>query len=317
LKNESSIFAFQEVVRKTTDSDGKKITKAIHRDVDALLKSLGWSMVPSPNETIGKMKPESKVLISQTASSVIAEDKPSEGYLLAFLEISLGAYIAHADDRLLEVELGVLVHKVKKLTHLTSDERSRLYEVIKWLSIEVTDFGALNRKLKLISRKEKDLYSGLHSLGASKPQYSETTYSNDQNLPVSSKGVNKAVELDMNRVQNTLADTKKASALLASIFEDEEPVAFQEVLSDTDDENDVDVNSKFIGLDIVHAQLLTELLARSSWPKDDYVRLASSLKLLPDGAMEVINEWAFETYDEPILEDGESIEVYSDLLAED
>jgi tellurite resistance protein len=351
LKNESSIFAFQEVVRKTTDSDGKKITKAIHRDVDALLKSLGWSMVPSPNETIGKMKPESKVLISQTASSVIAEDKPSEDYLLAFLEISLGAYIAHADDRLLEVELGVLVQKIKKLTHLTIDERSRLYEVIKWLSIEVTDFGAINRKLKLISRKEKmafaelaiavavadgkiepgevraletvyktlgfdqkDLYSGLHSLGASKPQYIETTPSNDQNLPVSSKGVNKAVELDMNRVQNTLADTKKASALLASIFEDEEPVAAQEVLTDDDDEKDGDASQKFMGLDSAHAQLLTELLESNSWPRGDFMRLASSLNLLPDGAMEVINEWAFETYDEPILEDGEPIEVYADLL---
>lgn len=352
--NNAGVFTFQEIILKTTDSDGKKVTKSIHRDADALLASLGWSMIPKPCETIGSLKPETKLLVTQTDANTFVQGQPSQGYLLAFLEVSLGAYIAHADDRLLEVEVSVLIEKVKKLTHLTTEERNRLYEVVKWLSIQVTDFGAINRKIKSVTQKEKralaelaiavavadgkiepgevraletiyqtfgfdkkDLYSNLHSMGASQLQHNKTASFDNQSLSTTSEALDKGVELDMKRVQKTLADTQKASALLASIFEEQEPNVTKEALDEGEDENDIGAKNKFNGLDAIHAQLLTELLVRSSWPKDDYVRLALSLNLLPDGAMEVINEWAFEKHDEPILEDGEPIEVYSDLLAED
>ena len=134
----------------------------------------------------------------------------------------------------------------------------------------------------------------------------------DGKLATSPEEISNGVELDMERVKNTLVDTQKASTLLASIFEDEEPEALE--VGVTEEEIDVDGNQRFSGLDFIHAQLLTELLGRSKWPRDDFIRLAESLNLLPDGAMEVINEWAFEKFDEPILEDGEPIEVYSDLL---
>lgn len=348
IEKKSGVFTFQEIISRITDFDGTKVTKSIHKDVDLLLMSLGWSMIPKPYETIGSLKPKTKLLVTQSSGNTITEYKPSEAYHLAFLEVSLGAYIAHADDRLLEVEVGVLIEKVKKLTHLTTEERSRLYEVVKWLSVQVTNFGAINRKIKSVSQEQKntfvelaiavavadgkidpgevraletiyqtlgfdkkDLYSSLHSLGASKPQYDESTSpSTVSDAPDESLG------LDMERVQNTLADTKKASALLASIFEDEETDVLEEAIVESDDEGDSDTNNKFEGLDTIHTQLLAELLGRSTWSKEDYVRLASSLNLLADGAMEVINEWAFEKYDEPIVEDGEPIEVYSELLGE-
>ena len=351
LNDKSGVFTFQEFIKKTTDFDGNKVTKSIHRDVYSFVKSLGWSMIPTPYETIGTLKPKSKFLLIQAGTKASSEEKPSEDYLLAFLKISLGAYIAHADDRLLEVEVEVLIQKVKKLTQLTTEERNRLYDVISWLSIQTTDFGAINRKIKSVGHIEKkalaelaiavavadgkiepgevraletvyqtlgfdkkDLYSGLHSLGATKPQFNEKNALSDQKQPALPEGISNGVELDMERVQNTLADTQKASALLASIFEDEEPEASEPAI--TTDELDVDVNQRFRGLDSVHAQLLTELLGRNKWLRDDFMHLASSLNLLPDGAMEVINEWAFEKYDEPILEDGEPIEVYADLLGE-
>jgi len=352
VEKKSGVFTFEEIISRTTDFDGKKVTKSIHKDVDLLLMSLGWSMIPKPYETIGSMKPKTKLLVTPSSGDIITDYKPSEAYHLAFLEVSLGAYIAHADDRLLEVEVSVLIEKVKKLTHLTTKERSRLYEVVKWLSVQVTDFGAINRKIKSVSKEQKntfvelaiavavadgkidpgevraletiyqtlgfdkkDLYSGLHSLGASKPQYDKSA-SDRQSPSTVFDAPDEGLGLDMERVQSTLVDTKKASALLASIFEDEESDVSEETIIEKDDESDSDANNKFEGLDTIHAQFLAELLERTTWSKEDYVRLASSLNLLADGAMEVINEWAFEKYDEPIVEDGEPIEVYSELLGE-
>jgi len=347
INGEAGIFTFEEIIRKTTDFDGKKVTKSIHKDVDSFLDSLGWSMIPKPHEIIGTPKPEIKVLLAKTVSKRSFEDKPSNSYLLAVLTISLGAYIAHSDNRLLDVEVALLIQKVKTYPNITGEERSRLYEVIKWLSIQTPDIKAINRKIKSGGSAEKqafaelaiavaaadgkiepgevralesvyqslgfdkkDLYSGLHSLGTPQAKRDKTTTQSDTNTS-SPSDINARVNLDMTRVQSTLADTQKASALLASIFEEE---ADSEV--DTTDEEHHSDGLRFQGLDVVHAQFLSELLEREEWPRDDFVRLASSLNLLPDGAMETINEWAFEKYDEPVLEDGEHVDVYADLVNE-
>ena len=348
LNDKSGIFTFGEIIKKTTDNDGKKVTKAIHKDVGSMLNSLGWNMVPSPFESIGTIKPESKLLLLESDLAVFPEEKPSDNYLLAFLEVSLGAYIAHSDDRLLDVELKVLVERVKSLEHLNPYEKGRLYDVIKWLSVQKVDLGAINRKIKNVAESEKqalaelaiavavadgkiepgevralesvykaigfdkkDLYSSLHSMKASAPKNKQGADSKEKKVSISSEGFKGTVELDMKVVQSTLNDTKKASALLASIFEDDELETSEETAIQTQVD---EASNKFHGLDSVHAQLLTELLERVEWPREDYERLANSLKLFPDGAMEIINEWAFGKYDEAILEDGEPIEVYADLV---
>ncbi len=344
----SGISTFGEIIKKTTDYDGKKVTKVIHRDVSAMLNSLGWNMVPTPYESIGSLKSDSKLLLLESDATILSQEKPSDNYLLAFLEISLGAYIAHSDHRLLDVELKVLVERVMSLENLNSDEKGRLYNVIKWLSVQKVDLAAINRKIKTVSKSEKqalaelaiavavadgkiepgevralesvykaigfdkkDLYSSLHSMKASAPKTKGDADSKENEASVSSEGSKRGVELDMNLVQSTLNDTKKASALLASIFEDEEPKNADDTVIQT---QFGETSDKFQGLDSVYEQLLKELLERVEWPREDYERLVKSLKLFPDGAMEVLNEWAFGKFDEPILEDGDPIEVYADLV---
>ena len=46
------------------------------------------------------------------------------------------------------------------------------------------------------------------------------------------------------------------------------------------------------------------------------IRLAArELKLMPDGALDAVNEWAFDVFDDPIIvEQGEEMEVQSHLL---
>jgi len=110
---------------------------------------------------LNSLKPDSKLLLLESDSEVFTEEKPSDNYLLAFLEISLGAYIAHSDDRLLDVELKVLVERVKSLEHLNSHEKGRLYDVIKWLSVQKVDLGAINRKIKTVADSEKQALAEL------------------------------------------------------------------------------------------------------------------------------------------------------------
>ena len=68
------------------------------------------------------------------------------------------------------------------------------------------------------------------------------------------------------------------------------------------------------GLDAEHAALLTRLLSRTEWTRDEFDKAATEAGLMPGGAMETINEWAFDHHGEPIVDDGETVTVNLALL---
>jgi tellurite resistance protein len=61
------------------------------------------------------------------------------------------------------------------------------------------------------------------------------------------------------------------------------------------------------GLDAEHIQLVIYLKNNGEVGRSDFEEAARALKLLPDGAIERINDWSFDRFDEPLLEDGECI----------
>ena len=74
------------------------------------------------------------------------------------------------------------------------------------------------------------------------------------------------------------------------------------------------MSDRFQGLDAAHAGLLSALLEHPSWTRAEYEVLAAGRRLMPDGAIEIINEWAYDRFGGPILEDGEPMEVDRGLL---
>ena len=117
------------------------------------------------------------------------------------------------------------------------------------------------------------------------------------------------IELDMDRVERTLAETEEISQVLAEVFAEEprEP-----------DASEVDrVRSNTVaGLDTRHTALLRALDGRSELSGAEFEELAERLDLLPDGAYETLNEAAFDGADGPLLEGDDPVEVDLDVLRE-
>jgi hypothetical protein len=63
---------------------------------------------------------------------------------------------------------------------------------------------------------------------------------------------------------------------------------------------------------------LRSLAAKSDWPRTELEAIARPLDLMLDGALEVINELAFERTDEPVTEENAKgdIEVNQTVLQE-
>lgn len=121
-----------------------------------------------------------------------------------------------------------------------------------------------------------------------------------------------AFTLNMDLVRAKMADTQKASALLAGVFVDEEAS-----LPATDSEPKAGVLAEaWPGLDEAHTALLKVLVERAEWSRSDYAAAASDQGLMPGGALEVLNEWAFDQMDDALFEDGDPLLVYLDLWEE-
>lgn len=119
-----------------------------------------------------------------------------------------------------------------------------------------------------------------------------------------------ALGLDAARLQRILAETEQVSAVLGRIFQEQQEESPQPPAPEPEAPP-----SRFQGLDAQHGELLHALLARAAWSRAEYVELARQHQLMPDGALETINEWAFEHHDEALVEDGDPIEINRSLLS--
>ncbi|GAA3164020.1 TerB N-terminal domain-containing protein [Blastococcus jejuensis] len=108
-------------------------------------------------------------------------------------------------------------------------------------------------------------------------------------------GAAAGVQLDAATVAAKLAETSAVAALLGSIFTDDDapkptpPPA---------------TGPCFAGLDAAHSTLLTVLAGRDSWARAELEVECAALGLLPDGAVDTLNEAAYERVGDPFV-DGE------------
>ncbi|WP_290811324.1 TerB N-terminal domain-containing protein [Ferrovibrio sp.] len=116
------------------------------------------------------------------------------------------------------------------------------------------------------------------------------------------------IKIDMARLERIKSETSAVSNLLADIFVEETPApaATAPIVVEA---------SAFEGLDAAHARLVVLFLAQPEYDRGAFEEEARGLQLMPDGAVETINEWAFDTFDEPLLDGEDTIVVAEHLVA--
>lgn len=111
--------------------------------------------------------------------------------------------------------------------------------------------------------------------------------------------------LDMSLVASKLQESASVSAMLSSIFEDEE----EPPTSESGQTSALDAVALEGQLDSAHRSMLQQLSQRSRWSRDEFDTIADRLELMPDGALDAINDAAWDTCDEPAIEDGVELEI--------
>jgi small-conductance mechanosensitive channel len=109
-------------------------------------------------------------------------------------------------------------------------------------------------------------------------------------------------ELDLSLIQQKQAETQTATDLLQPIFMETEVVIAPALNTGA--------------LDTAHSSFVQILSQQPSWTREALELEAQGQGLMLDGALEIINEAAFETCDKPLVEGDDPIEVNAAVLKE-
>jgi hypothetical protein len=124
------------------------------------------------------------------------------------------------------------------------------------------------------------------------------------------------VVLDPELIRARMAETERAASFLAEIFTGEDTSSFSALTSPAGPRAPQGESPGAPGLDAAHRSFLTRLAERASWSRSEVDSIAAGLGLMPDGALEIVNEAAFDIAGEAAWEGSDPVEIYGDVVKE-
>jgi len=269
------------------------------------------------------------------ADGTVTEDE--ERHLEAHLEQALN--LSRVDRCRLRAHLQWLLADPPKLTGmksrlqaLTPAHRDLAGRFV--LSVAAADgyispeeVKVLGRIYTLLGLKSDQLHSHLHALTSGPATRPVTVIPSDQPIghriprppEAAVAPADAGLTLDKQRIAEVVASTREVTQLLTEIFDgpiEEGAEESESVETMTDEHEQAASESPLDSLDSLHAELVRYLAQRRIWSRREFEQTVGELGLMPAGAIETINEAAFERCDEPLLEGDDPLEVNDEALKE-
>lgn len=340
IVDQGGLVPLKEVILRLEGKIDNKIGKRQLTGAADALARLGFGLAPDPRFALRSPKPEEPVVLFNLGRPVEKLEMVSEGYRNTLIELAIGSYVAHVDGRIDESESRALKANIDTAKALCDHEKCRLHANLVWYQTVAPDMTLLRRKLNEIDNDSQTAirralirvaiadgtihsdevstiekfykalgldpvlaYSDLHAgevadgprvVRASQPGYPGET------IPEPEK--TNGTKLDTSRIATILSDTERVSSVLGQIFDNEE-----------DQDHSTRNQSLLPGLDPIHCTLVLELVTKENWSEVDFEQLCRTHGLMAAGALEVVNEWAFETYEESLLDQYEGYDVSPEI----
>ena len=328
----------------------QRLERATVTGLARALGALHVGMEPDVLNGARTPKPEETVVLFSIPHGESASCS-STPYQSAALTVQLAIAVAFADGELGAEEFRHLRQNIEGWTHLTAAHQQRLRAHLRYLMAAPPSLTALKKKLEPLAAPAKEaiakfMVTVAQADGAVSPaeiKMLEKVYkvlgvdpqkvfgdvhaaaatplgtpSFQTASSVAPKPATAGFQLDAARIAALQHDTDKVSALLSNIFT-EEPVEAQPpapaVVAVPEPEAHVpDAPLGLQGLDAAHTAFVHQLLSRPQWTREELLDLASDLDLMLDGALERVNEAAFDAHDDPLTEGDDPITINRDIL---
>ena len=339
-----------QVVERLENARPEKITKRRLTDAADVLARLSVGMAPDPRFALRSPRYSEPVVLFRMPEGITVLEQVSSRYKSILVAIAVGSFIAHADDALAAIEHGELIAMIGDAVDLSVTERARLRANLGWmmavppdlalfrrhvkdlpsdLSRELGQFalamaasdgvvsarevGTLERLYQALGLETDGIYSAIHNLTAPDgPVTVLPSGDREQGFAIPARpDESDTVNLNAERIASVMANTERVSSILGTIFQEGEDEPEEEVAENTERSY-----RGFAGLDARHSAFLGELLVQPHWGQDEYETLARQFQLMPAGAVEILNEWSLDHFDDLLLEEGQGFSVNQDIKAQ-
>ncbi len=328
-----SLKLLYEIFEKTIPA---KISKKEAENFVTLVENIGFGIVP--NVRLYNIKPDTEVIIFPQKLSF----KPSKEFHTISIIIHLGA--SQIDDNVSPEKEKILQKLIQDSNKITEIEQEYLLKFLYWCLRVPQKVTGLKQKLSAISITEKIAISHIlvsiaHANSFITPKEVKQLEKLYTILELDKKQVTSDIHTMVNEVVTVgLCDRESTFSIPKPIYSadsnsfhlneelikvlEEETHQVKGVLEGIFSESDEiepeipPANNPLTSLDQAHQHLFNQLLTQETWDKIAVHKMCKKLGLMTDGAMEVLNEWAFVHVDEPIIEDGEPIYIDVNLAKE-
>jgi len=322
----------------------EKIGERQLTDAADALARIGFGLAPDPRYALRIPRPEEPVVLFELGEQVEKFESVSPAYRSALMQVALATFVARSDGQITDIERRSLFERVETADVINERERRLLRANLAWFLNVSPDLSLLRRRLKdfgpahhvamrralmmaahadggigseevasmeaiykALSMDPALVYSDLHAGDIDNgPRIVQAARRGARGEAIPDDGARSALALDTARIAAIRSDTERVSSVLGQIFAETE---------DSDDARGDNEHSVFKGLDSRHAIMVRELIELEHWTEESFRQLCSRHELLPSGTLEALNEWAFDVYDEALLEEYDGYEISTEIAA--
>jgi uncharacterized tellurite resistance protein B-like protein len=349
--NGMKIISVESLYQSFGEKVPLQIGKKESESLTALVEGVGFGM--APDIRFHNMKPvlDGKVVIFRNGHGV--DFRPSREYRTIGTMLRLGAMVSQIDEDFSPAEEAILQSLIYDNRDLTELEKASLQAFLHWCLNTPQGTAGIKQMLADVSSAEKTAISHIlisvayadgrvdpkeirqleklySTLGLNKEQVTSDLHTlaaanepitvslrdpeSSFSIPkpkldsVNSKGFNLNEELIRIREE----ETRKVKGVLEGIFSDQ----IEEVLEIGASVSVSESANPLSSLDQGHQNFFHRLLKQETWERSSLHDLCKELGLMVDGAMEVLNEWAFANANAPLIEDGDPVFVDVNLARE-
>lgn len=348
--NGTALIEVEKFYKAFGEQSPLKMGKKDSETLANFLEGVGIGVAPDVRFHNIKPTSEGKIAIFPKGHGI--DFHPSKEFRTIGTILRLGSIVSQIDDDVSSEEESTLESIVKDNRELTQIEKDSLLAFLHWCLNTPQNSNGLKQRLTELSPTEKTAISHIlitvvhadgridprevkqleklyTTLGLGKEQVtSDLHLLATEPVTVAKRDADKKFSIPTEQIKKEPAqgfslneelirireeETQKVKGVLESIFTEEveddehelETIQFQAASTMPIDK-----------LDEAHQNLFHRLVTQETWKREAFHEVCKELELMVDGAMEVINEWAFDIVNAPLIDDGEPIYIDLELAKE-
>ena len=352
LNDETCLISVKSMLDLFGEEAPFKINKKEAEMFANLAEKAGLGIVPDPS--FHHAKPDINGNVVFFLGGHGSTFSPSSAFYQVRAILRLGAMVAKIDDDVSTSEVVFLSNLIKNDSVLSEIEKRSLYAYLRWRLNTESNMSGLkailngfnDQKKKVISHvlvsvaladgriepsEIKQLEKLYLSLGLDKSLVVSDIHqiSTDKKINYPKKKTNISPTSDVLNKENIdfsnefsldrellnihRQETKDVKSVLESIFIEETK---EDVFKEASVVKEKSPKQTFTGLDEKHLALYEKLKTKEKWPLDEVKSFCKDLNLMFGGAIEVINDWAFDIVDAPLIDEGNLVFIDLELVQE-